>query len=126
MRSWKIVDALDNTLGFPRTTSPSLALVMATLTRRGSSRNPTPWFSFDRTQLSTMKSFSRPWNASTLATSTRAYSCGLSAPWRWKCAVTKLLWPSYGVTTPTRSGATPARRKSVTIFSTLAASPRFR
>ena len=45
------------------------ARVRATFSRRGSLRNPMPWCSLARTHDSTMKSFSRPWNASTLATS---------------------------------------------------------
>jgi len=57
------------TLAFPMTIMPNLARVRATFNRRGSLRNPTPWCSFDLTHDNTMKSFSRPWNASTLATS---------------------------------------------------------
>ena len=45
------------------------ARVRATLSRRGSLRNPMPWCSLERTQERMMKSFSRPWKASTLATS---------------------------------------------------------
>lgn len=47
-----------------------LALVSATLRRRGSFRKPMPWCSFARTQDRMMKSFSLPWKASTLAIST--------------------------------------------------------
>lgn len=47
-----------------------LALVRATLRRRGSFKNPIPWCSLARTQDRMMKSFSRPWKASTLAIST--------------------------------------------------------
>lgn len=47
-----------------------LALVRATLRRLGSFRNPIPWCSLARTQERMMKSFSRPWKASTLAIST--------------------------------------------------------
>ena len=46
-----------------------LARVRATFSRRGSLRKPIPWCSLDLTQLSMMKSFSLPWKASTLATS---------------------------------------------------------
>lgn len=46
-----------------------LARVRATFNRRGSFRNPIPWCSFERTQDIIIKSFSRPWKASTLATS---------------------------------------------------------
>lgn len=49
---------------------PYLALVRATLSRLGSFKNPMPWCSLARTQERMMKSFSRPWNASTLAIST--------------------------------------------------------
>lgn len=49
---------------------PHLALVRATFSRRGSFRNPMPWCSLALTQERMMKSFSRPWNASTLAIST--------------------------------------------------------
>jgi len=58
-----------STLALPMTMMPNRARVKATFKRRGSLRNPTPWCSFDRTHDKTMKSFSRPWNASTLATS---------------------------------------------------------
>ncbi len=47
-----------------------LALVSATLRRRGSFRKPMPWCSLALTQDRMMKSFSLPWNASTLAIST--------------------------------------------------------
>lgn len=47
-----------------------LALVSATLRRRGSLRKPMPWCSLALTHDNMMKSFSRPWNASTLAIST--------------------------------------------------------
>ena len=57
------------TLALPMTIIPNLARVSATFKRLGSLRNPTPWCSFDLTHDNTMKSFSRPWNASTLATS---------------------------------------------------------
>jgi len=57
------------TLAFPSTMMPNLALVRATFKRLGSLRNPTPWCSLDLTHDNTMKSFSRPWKASTLATS---------------------------------------------------------
>lgn len=42
------------------------------------------------------------------------------------CCTTYARCPSYGVTTPSASGATPARRKCVTIFSTETASVRLR
>ncbi|KAK1700433.1 hypothetical protein BDP55DRAFT_642936 [Colletotrichum godetiae] len=51
-------------------TRPYLARVKATLRRRGSERKPMPWLSLERTHDKTMKSFSRPWKASTEATST--------------------------------------------------------
>ena len=60
---------LASTLGLPMMITPCLARVRATLRRRGSLRKPIPWCSLARTQLRMMKSFSRPWNASTLATS---------------------------------------------------------
>lgn len=47
-----------------------LALVRATLRRLGSFRNPIPWCSLALTQDRMIKSFSRPWKASTLAIST--------------------------------------------------------
>lgn len=47
-----------------------LALVSATLRRRGSFRKPMPWCSLARTHDRMMKSFSLPWKASTLAIST--------------------------------------------------------
>lgn len=47
-----------------------LALVSATLRRRGSFRKPMPWCSLARTHDRMIKSFSRPWKASTLAIST--------------------------------------------------------
>lgn len=50
--------------------SSYLALVSATLRRRGSFRKPIPWCSLARTQDRIMKSFSLPWKASTLAIST--------------------------------------------------------
>lgn len=49
---------------------PYLALVRATLRRRGSFRKPMPWCSLALTQDRIMKSFSLPWKASTLAIST--------------------------------------------------------
>lgn len=49
---------------------PYLALVRATLRRLGSFRNPIPWCSLALTQDRIIKSFSRPWKASTLAIST--------------------------------------------------------
>ena len=59
----------NSTLALPTTMMPNRARVNATFNRLGSFRNPTPWCSLDLTQDNTMKSFSRPWNASTLATS---------------------------------------------------------
>ena len=50
-------------------TKTYLARVRATFRRRGSFRKPMPWCSLERTQDRMMKSFSRPWKASTLATS---------------------------------------------------------
>lgn len=47
-----------------------LALVRATFSLRGSLRKPMPWCSLALTQDRIMKSFSRPWKASTLAIST--------------------------------------------------------
>ena len=60
---------MESTLGLPTMMMPNLALVRATLSLRGSLRNPMPWCSLALTQDNTMKSFSRPWNASTLAIS---------------------------------------------------------
>lgn len=57
-----------STRGLPRMMSPYLARVSATLRRRGSDRKPMDCCSLERTQDSTMMSFSRPWNASTLDT----------------------------------------------------------
>lgn len=56
--------------GPARLSSPYRALVKATLSRLGSFKNPMPWCSLARTQERMIKSFSRPWNASTLAIST--------------------------------------------------------
>ena len=60
--------------GPARLSSPYRALVKATLSRLGSFKNPMPWCSLARTQERMIKSFSRPWNASTLAIST-SYRC---------------------------------------------------
>ena len=51
-----------------------LYLVSATLRRLGSLRNPMPWCSLALTQDMMMKSFSRPWKASTDATSISVYN----------------------------------------------------
>ena len=59
---------LFKTFGLPMTISPLRARVMATFKRLGSLKNPIPDFSFERTQVIIMKSFSFPWNESTLAT----------------------------------------------------------
>mmetsp|Transcript_9771 Transcript_9771/g.39609 ORF Transcript_9771/g.39609 Transcript_9771/m.39609 type:complete len:214 (+) Transcript_9771:339-980(+) len=124
-RSWKSLWR-DSTLGFPRITRPLLARVMATFNRRGSFKKPMPVFSLLRTQERMMKSFSRPWNASTDATSTSPYSLVANTPARVMCCDTYARWPSYGVTTPMRPGSTPARSKCVTTFSTPDASARLR
>lgn len=60
---------LRNVFEFHQTKS-HLALVSATLRRRGSLRKPMPWCSLALTHDRMMKSFSRPWKASTLAIST--------------------------------------------------------
>jgi len=54
----------------PTAQEPYLARVSATLRRRGSLRKPMPWCSLARTQDRMIRSFSRPWKASTLAIST--------------------------------------------------------
>ncbi|TNN77048.1 hypothetical protein EYF80_012686 [Liparis tanakae] len=64
-----------------------LALVSATLRRLGSLRKPMPWCSLALTQDRMMKSFSRPWKASTLAISTsyrKKSNMGLSGCGHWK------------------------------------------
>ena len=60
---------LARTLALPMMITPYLARVRATLRRRASFRNPMPWCSLALTQERMMKSFSLPWKASTLATS---------------------------------------------------------
>ena len=70
----------ESTFGFPRITSPLLARVIATLRRLGSFRKPIPVFSLLLTHERMMKSFSRPWNASTDATSTSPYNRVANTP----------------------------------------------
>ena len=65
----RCLPTLVRTLAFPMMTTPYFALVRATFRRRASFRNPIPWCSLALTHERMMKSFSRPWNASTLATS---------------------------------------------------------
>lgn len=81
-----------------------------------------PWWSLERTHETTIKSFSRPWNASTLATSTSSYSSLRWDPLKRMYWTTYARWPSYGVITPICSGLMPERSRRVMIFSTLAAS----
>ena len=69
MKTLQIMPTFASTFAFSIITTPYLARVRATLRRRASFRNPIPWCSLALTQERMMKSFSLPWNASTLATS---------------------------------------------------------
>ena len=87
-RQYYIHCTLDSTLGFPTMMMPYLERVNATLRRRGSLRNPIPWCSLERTHDIIIKSFSLPWNASTLATSISWYNLAWRDPWYcmyWTC-----------------------------------------
>lgn len=70
----------DKTLAFPKMIRPYFALVRATLSLLGSLRKPIPEASLDLTHEKRMKSFSRPQNESTEATSISLQKAGSSCP----------------------------------------------
>ena len=108
----------------PMTTRPHRALVSATLARRGSDTKG----ELALVSVITMKSFSRPWKESTVATSTRESADGSSSPAsrgaincpsRTRCA-------SYMATIATSVGSAPPSKRARTASTAAAASSLLR
>lgn len=83
---------------------------METFSLLGSDRKPMPWNSLDRTHEKMIKSFSLPWNASTLDTSTSDMGIFRTVPPRISMVTICSLCPSYGVMMPMLDGLVPSSK----------------